>query len=1079
MEPPPPPKKFPHLITPSASPPASRPSFFPPPVQLNSVAYPLRKRQRTSSPTPSTSSSNQNTIWDEVIKARQASVMRMLDVWGQLEARYSRRLDEDDIVDIRTGEVIQDRGVLQMSPRKAFGSLPLHREGENLTNTTGSADAEDEDDENEDESAADEDVTEGGVDEEDDSADSDELNLVDPVDEQPVLSTIQPPVPEVWRLDPASKVRRLDPPTAEELEEFMQAENARRCREGDATEGAAGVSTNGATSQTARAPASESESDDELNDWSVCDASVIYLIPPDDTDESQTDELSNVQDTPSNPAKQLQTPPRSRQSTASVSRLLDDDDQPPLSPPATSSSSQLPPSTPSSSTFSISPFKNSSSLSEPTSLPPSSPLPPSSSSPPSSPSHGVTPKGRKSEPKAKVACQSRAESSDDDFEILSPPPPQCKQRAQSRPRRGTEHPSLSTRAALKSKRHPKSPSPQSEPIVDPFFDTRESEASAPSTPATAPRLDLRKMLTRRKSMGKVYRGSDSSVTKTGRSASRLRKAVGSPLVSTDEAVEEPYSVGTPSRTRRACSVKRLVPEVVLPRRHPTCSVSSVPRRPDGTLPDTGDADLSAAVADLDIEDPSANSVRRKQASRKGKKKEEIREVHDQNIEVPLKDADLEDSSPSKSSKRTTRKEKRVVLSEKADAEVGTVPASRGPSKKRKRRNSGSDISTASDTREPDTQSSQDGNDCERYSRTSVTRWGGSERASSSRSRVGDDDDLPESSTGYRRHASAVHSLAERSSSRGRSYSAVDERHYGYSPPPAAYDYDPLQDARAQVLMRAVHELATLLPPLGYPPYGSPLQSFSRDATPYSHATTPYQHTPGPYEPGRPYSAYSPPWTHPPPRRYSTAPDNPFYVRDSDEDEPRRSSRPPTPGPHRSVPAPQHKTLVDRSHSRGRRVSFAFQEGEDSAAVDVPKRSRRDSRGNVCSGVEADTDDSGTKVTRTKPTTTKKGRSSSDDRSVSDAAGSDTDEDVVIIRGRSKTRAHTPGPSSRSRSRTSKNISASSKSRARPGEGDDSPEDSRALRSRTSNSSKSHAAPTTPSSPHKHRPSTAHRGRRPV
>ena len=38
--------------------------------------------------------------------------MKLLGVWSSLAERYAKPIDEDDIVDIMTGQVIQDRGVI-------------------------------------------------------------------------------------------------------------------------------------------------------------------------------------------------------------------------------------------------------------------------------------------------------------------------------------------------------------------------------------------------------------------------------------------------------------------------------------------------------------------------------------------------------------------------------------------------------------------------------------------------------------------------------------------------------------------------------------------------------------------------------------------------------------------------------------------------------------------------------------------------------------------------------------------------------------------------------------------------------
>lgn len=44
--------------------------------------------------------------------------MRVLSIWSSLAERYNRRIDEDDIVDIRTGEIVKDRGVLSDLPKR-------------------------------------------------------------------------------------------------------------------------------------------------------------------------------------------------------------------------------------------------------------------------------------------------------------------------------------------------------------------------------------------------------------------------------------------------------------------------------------------------------------------------------------------------------------------------------------------------------------------------------------------------------------------------------------------------------------------------------------------------------------------------------------------------------------------------------------------------------------------------------------------------------------------------------------------------------------------------------------------------
>jgi hypothetical protein len=161
-------------------------NFFPPPpspqpsasssIGTSGDGLPPTKRRRlvestsiwgSSSPlTPRSSSSHPEhpspaTLHD----ARTASTARLLDTWSSLAERYNRRLDEDDIVDILTGEVIEDRGVLSGLPeRYNFGDLAnkgrvndIDREGEMVDN-----------------------LAEADVGCDDDSSSEDELNLLPP-----------------------------------------------------------------------------------------------------------------------------------------------------------------------------------------------------------------------------------------------------------------------------------------------------------------------------------------------------------------------------------------------------------------------------------------------------------------------------------------------------------------------------------------------------------------------------------------------------------------------------------------------------------------------------------------------------------------------------------------------------------------------------------------------------------------------------------------------------------------------------------------------------------------------------------
>lgn len=103
----------PPFVTRSASPPIFRPFEL-----FSRDRAPPAKRPRLAS-TPSSSSLSRSTPASvlatdvDIDEERRASSARLLNVWAQLEERYSRPLDEDDIIDLSTGTLVKDRGVLR------------------------------------------------------------------------------------------------------------------------------------------------------------------------------------------------------------------------------------------------------------------------------------------------------------------------------------------------------------------------------------------------------------------------------------------------------------------------------------------------------------------------------------------------------------------------------------------------------------------------------------------------------------------------------------------------------------------------------------------------------------------------------------------------------------------------------------------------------------------------------------------------------------------------------------------------------------------------------------------------------
>ncbi|KAF9464168.1 hypothetical protein BDZ94DRAFT_1257174 [Collybia nuda] len=390
----------PPLITPSASPPTSH-TFFPQPYRIPDQASPVKRPRLSSAPRqfqPHTSASSSAASVDQIDfqKAREASALRMLDVWSNLADRYSRPLDEDDIIDLNTGKVVKDRGVIRRSRHWDLGCF-----------------ADDVGDEAE----------EG--DEEEDEDDIDELDSFAPqqsIGGQPLI------VEEVTRNVPP--VREMDPADAEDLKQFLEAERRRRetcgseveetessvteshdegyledkilqhsfpaqntddsIRERNATSDIPSKSCNTTTPnlEVGRTPMQrsasmfvDSGSDDELVSYDIDEASVVYRIPKKEEARDSDSEVEFVEPpllplrpkpkpksikqqlehkssqllghTYPKPPQQLQTPPLS-QTSSLISSVTPSDDYYIELPP--DSSSPLPPSSPPSSHYS-SPIK--------------------------------------------------------------------------------------------------------------------------------------------------------------------------------------------------------------------------------------------------------------------------------------------------------------------------------------------------------------------------------------------------------------------------------------------------------------------------------------------------------------------------------------------------------------------------------------------------------------------------------------------------------------------------------------------------------------------------------------------------
>lgn len=231
MRPPPElPSRF-TLMTPSASPPVQRPFG-----RHSSAPSPAKKRRVSRAPSvpapslrgfsvASASSSSVSPAFnfdapvdpgEELDAARRASSFRVLNVWSQLAEKYARRLDEDDIVDLKKGTIIKDCGVLRSSEDTfEIGYFAEEREKvERLDDGLPLVPADDEPDELD----AFADLRDNVSRSETDGDDEDGFGLAQ----------------HTKRLPP---VRELDPADAADLAEFLRAEQVRKEAYGDPDEG--------------------------------------------------------------------------------------------------------------------------------------------------------------------------------------------------------------------------------------------------------------------------------------------------------------------------------------------------------------------------------------------------------------------------------------------------------------------------------------------------------------------------------------------------------------------------------------------------------------------------------------------------------------------------------------------------------------------------------------------------------------------------------------------------------------------------------------------------------------------------
>ncbi|KZV70182.1 hypothetical protein PENSPDRAFT_752749 [Peniophora sp. CONT] len=351
------PQMPPPLLTPSATPPASRYPDQPSPTKrprlspsassttsvsagsepITAVRDPVRDEEarRAKEAARLARVEERQRADREFEKERLASVQRLQDRWAALAERYTRALDEDDIIDLRTITITRDRGVVRNTTQPtAFGELSGVEEEEDDGAQT-EAEGEVEGDESE-----------------------DELEVAD------VLAPVQ---------------RTRDPFDDEDLREFMDAEKERKELYGDDDDATDSDDSLDVPLASISRPASpvpgpsrpapqrrrppdddedeDEESEDELGAWANDESTAIYRIRdtrPVARDSSPS--LPATSPSPSAPSSPSPTPaylpiqtPRAKKKFVPPpgTEIIEiEDDSPPSSPRMPSSDAPLPPSSP-------------------------------------------------------------------------------------------------------------------------------------------------------------------------------------------------------------------------------------------------------------------------------------------------------------------------------------------------------------------------------------------------------------------------------------------------------------------------------------------------------------------------------------------------------------------------------------------------------------------------------------------------------------------------------------------------------------------------------------------------------------
>lgn len=228
------------------------------------------------------------------------STHRVLNVWAQLAERYNKRLDEDDIVDLYSGTIINDRGVLKNGKDYDFGHFTPD-------------DSQDDQDQEQEHGAQDQDD------------DLDELDTL-PVRRASGTDGTMASTSELLRAVPPLSATT----DADDLNDFLEAEQRRREQLGDedseddmsmeelaalreALYESEGDDEQPETVESGHAAVAEDESEDELSIWEHDEASAVYHIVRNESEEDAAEgeqKILEFADSDEEFAALLERPPR-------------------------------------------------------------------------------------------------------------------------------------------------------------------------------------------------------------------------------------------------------------------------------------------------------------------------------------------------------------------------------------------------------------------------------------------------------------------------------------------------------------------------------------------------------------------------------------------------------------------------------------------------------------------------------------------------------------------------------------------------------------------------------------------------